>query len=164
MRFVLAAICIALLDAYSNQEYSIEPIRLANSPGDSLASLVVGTANHGRIVPAYIVWLTGRGGRKTFCARAAFVACVISSTGLLGITCYPTQPRGYWREGRRNHRCGERPVFPQCHRINSAKKNTPIAWERRGAARQPAHPDQSRRYPAVGSAQYRRLLTADVQR
>ena len=63
-RFLLAGIFAALLGASSTPEYSIQAIRLANSPGDSVADMVVGAPKDERIDTIYALWLIRGGGRN----------------------------------------------------------------------------------------------------
>jgi glyoxylase-like metal-dependent hydrolase (beta-lactamase superfamily II) len=63
-RFLFVAICAMLLGASSKPEYSIEAIRFANSPGDSVASLVMGAPKDETIDTVYIIWLIRGGGRN----------------------------------------------------------------------------------------------------
>jgi len=63
-RFLLAAIAVTLLGSTSTPEYSIEAIRYANSPGDSLAELVIGAPKDEKIDTVYALWLIRGGGRN----------------------------------------------------------------------------------------------------
>jgi glyoxylase-like metal-dependent hydrolase (beta-lactamase superfamily II) len=63
-RFLFAAIFAALLGASSTPEYSIQAIRLANSPGDSVADMVVGAPKDEKIDTIYALWLIRGGGRN----------------------------------------------------------------------------------------------------
>jgi glyoxylase-like metal-dependent hydrolase (beta-lactamase superfamily II) len=63
-RFLLAAIAVTLLGATSTPEYSIEAIRYANSPGDSVAELVIGAPKDEKIDTVYALWLIRGGGRN----------------------------------------------------------------------------------------------------
>lgn len=63
-RFLLAGIFAALLGTPSTPEYSIQAIRLANSPGDSVADMVVGAPKDEKIDTIYAVWLIRGGGRN----------------------------------------------------------------------------------------------------
>jgi glyoxylase-like metal-dependent hydrolase (beta-lactamase superfamily II) len=63
-RFLLAAIAVTLLGATSTPEYSIEAIRYANSPGDSVAELVIGAPKNEKIDTVYALWLIRGGGRN----------------------------------------------------------------------------------------------------
>jgi glyoxylase-like metal-dependent hydrolase (beta-lactamase superfamily II) len=63
-RFLLAGIFAALLGASSTSEYSIQAIRLANSPGDSVADMVVGAPKDEKIDTIYALWLIRGGGRN----------------------------------------------------------------------------------------------------
>ena len=63
-RFLLAGIFAALLGASSTPEYSIQAIRLANSPGDSVADMVVGAPKDEKIDTIYALWLIRGGGRN----------------------------------------------------------------------------------------------------
>jgi quercetin dioxygenase-like cupin family protein len=61
---LFAAFCMTLLGASSMPEYSIEAIRFADSPGDSVPSLVMGAPQGEKIDTVYIVWLIRGGGRN----------------------------------------------------------------------------------------------------
>jgi glyoxylase-like metal-dependent hydrolase (beta-lactamase superfamily II) len=63
-RFLLAAIAVTLLGSTPTPEYSIEAIRYANSPGDSLAELVIGAPKDKKIDTVYALWLIRGGGRN----------------------------------------------------------------------------------------------------
>lgn len=63
-RFLLAAFCVTLLAAAPTPEYSIEAIRLANSPGDLVADLVMGAPKDERVDTVYVLWLIRGGGRN----------------------------------------------------------------------------------------------------
>jgi glyoxylase-like metal-dependent hydrolase (beta-lactamase superfamily II) len=63
-RFLLAAIAVTLLGSTPTPEYSIEAIRYANSPGDSLAELVIGARKDEKIDTVYALWLIRGGGRN----------------------------------------------------------------------------------------------------
>ena len=63
-RFLLAAIAMTLLGSTPTPEYSIEAIRYANSPGDSLAELVIGAPKDEKIDTVYALWLIRGGGRN----------------------------------------------------------------------------------------------------
>lgn len=63
-RVLLAILCAALLAASSTPEYSIQAIILANSPGDSVADLVMGAPKGERVDPVYALWLISGGGRN----------------------------------------------------------------------------------------------------
>jgi glyoxylase-like metal-dependent hydrolase (beta-lactamase superfamily II) len=63
-RFLLAAIAVTLLGSTPAPEYSIEAIRYANSPGDSLAELVIGAPKEEKIDTVYALWLIRGGGRN----------------------------------------------------------------------------------------------------
>ena len=45
-------------------EYSIQAIRYANSPGDSVADLVMGAPKDEKIDTVYVIWLIRGGGRN----------------------------------------------------------------------------------------------------
>jgi glyoxylase-like metal-dependent hydrolase (beta-lactamase superfamily II) len=70
-RVLFAVICATLLGASSAPEYSIEAIRFANSPGDSVASLVMGAPKDEKIDTVYIIWLI-RGGRRNILFDSGF--------------------------------------------------------------------------------------------
>lgn len=63
-RFLLAGIFAALLGPPSTPDYSIQAIRLANSPGDSVADMVVGAPKDEKIDTIYALWLIRGGGRN----------------------------------------------------------------------------------------------------
>jgi glyoxylase-like metal-dependent hydrolase (beta-lactamase superfamily II) len=63
-RFLLAAIAVTLLGAASTPEYAIEAIRYANSPGDSVAEMVIGAPKSEKIDTVYALWLIRGGGRN----------------------------------------------------------------------------------------------------
>ena len=63
-RLMLAVIAAALLGADSTLEYSIEAIRYANSPGDSVAEMVIGAPKDEKIDTVYVLWLIRGGGRN----------------------------------------------------------------------------------------------------
>ena len=63
-RFLLASILWALLGAPLTLEYSIQAIRLANSPADSVADMVVGAPKDEKIDTIYALWLIRGGGRN----------------------------------------------------------------------------------------------------
>jgi glyoxylase-like metal-dependent hydrolase (beta-lactamase superfamily II) len=63
-RILLATIFTALLGASSTPEYSIQAIRLANSPGDSVADMVVGAPKGEKVDSIYALWLIRGGGRN----------------------------------------------------------------------------------------------------
>ena len=63
-RILFAVFCATLLGASSTPEYSIEAIRFANSPGDAVASLVMGAPKDEKIDTVYIIWLVRGGGRN----------------------------------------------------------------------------------------------------
>ncbi|HEY6386146.1 MAG TPA: N-acyl homoserine lactonase family protein [Candidatus Acidoferrum sp.] len=60
----LAGLLEALLGASSTPDYSIQAIRLANSPGDSVADMVVGAPKDEKIDTIYAFWLIRGGGRN----------------------------------------------------------------------------------------------------
>jgi glyoxylase-like metal-dependent hydrolase (beta-lactamase superfamily II) len=63
-RFLFAAALAVLLGAPSAPDYSIQAIRLANSPGDSVADMVVGAPKDEKIDTIYAFWLIRGGGRN----------------------------------------------------------------------------------------------------
>jgi glyoxylase-like metal-dependent hydrolase (beta-lactamase superfamily II) len=63
-RLLFAAALAVLLGAPSTPEYSIQAIRLANSPGDSVADMVVGAPKDEKIDTIYAIWLIRGGGRN----------------------------------------------------------------------------------------------------
>jgi glyoxylase-like metal-dependent hydrolase (beta-lactamase superfamily II) len=63
-RLLLAAAAVLLMGASPTPEYSIEAIRYADSPGDSLAELVIGAPKDEKIDTVFVVWLVRGGGRN----------------------------------------------------------------------------------------------------
>jgi glyoxylase-like metal-dependent hydrolase (beta-lactamase superfamily II) len=63
-RCLFAAALAVLLGAPSAPDYSIQAIRLANSPGDSVADMVVGAPKDEKIDTIYALWLIRGGGRN----------------------------------------------------------------------------------------------------
>jgi glyoxylase-like metal-dependent hydrolase (beta-lactamase superfamily II) len=63
-RIVLAAMAVMLLGAASTPEYTIEAIRYADSPQDSVAEMVVGAPKDEKIDTVYALWLIRGGGRN----------------------------------------------------------------------------------------------------
>jgi glyoxylase-like metal-dependent hydrolase (beta-lactamase superfamily II) len=61
--FLFGAILATALPAATGPEYSIQAIRYANSPGDSVADLVMGAPKEEKVDTAFVVWLI-RGGRN----------------------------------------------------------------------------------------------------
>jgi glyoxylase-like metal-dependent hydrolase (beta-lactamase superfamily II) len=70
-RFLFAAVFAALLGASSTPEYSIQAIRLADSPGDSVADMVVGAPKDEKIDTIYALWLI-RGGVRNILFDSGF--------------------------------------------------------------------------------------------
>jgi glyoxylase-like metal-dependent hydrolase (beta-lactamase superfamily II) len=70
-RFLLAGIFAVLLGPPSTPEYSIQAIRLANSPGDSVADMVVGAPKDEKIDTIYALWLI-RGGARNILFDSGF--------------------------------------------------------------------------------------------
>jgi glyoxylase-like metal-dependent hydrolase (beta-lactamase superfamily II) len=70
-RFLFAAIFAALLGASSTPEHSIQAIRLADSPGDSVADMVVGAPKDEKIDTIYALWLI-RGGVRNILFDSGF--------------------------------------------------------------------------------------------
>ena len=69
LRFLLAGLlstilCFPALQARPTPEYSIYAIRYADSPGDSLADLVMGAPKNEKIDTIFAVWLIRGGGRS----------------------------------------------------------------------------------------------------
>jgi glyoxylase-like metal-dependent hydrolase (beta-lactamase superfamily II) len=62
-RVLLAALCAALLGAASVPRYTIQAIRFANSPHDSVAEMVIGAPKDERVDSVYVIWLIRGGGR-----------------------------------------------------------------------------------------------------
>jgi glyoxylase-like metal-dependent hydrolase (beta-lactamase superfamily II) len=63
-RLLLAAIAMMLLGTASTPEYTIQAIRYADSPGDSVADLVVGAPKEEKVDTVYALWLIRGGGRN----------------------------------------------------------------------------------------------------
>jgi glyoxylase-like metal-dependent hydrolase (beta-lactamase superfamily II) len=63
-RILLVAVFAALLVASSTPRYSIQAIRLANSPNDLVAEMVIGAPKDERIDSIYAIWLIRGGGRN----------------------------------------------------------------------------------------------------
>jgi glyoxylase-like metal-dependent hydrolase (beta-lactamase superfamily II) len=63
-RFMLAVIAVTLLGADSTLQYSIVAIRYADSPGDSVAEMVIGAPKDQKIDSIYAIWLIRGGGRN----------------------------------------------------------------------------------------------------
>ncbi|HEY3786006.1 MAG TPA: N-acyl homoserine lactonase family protein [Steroidobacteraceae bacterium] len=63
-RFLLAAAAVMLLGADATPEYSIEAIRYANSPGDSVADLVIGAPKDEKVDTVFALWLIRGAGRN----------------------------------------------------------------------------------------------------
>lgn len=61
---MVASLLAAPVTGHSTPEYSIEAIRLANSPNDSLADLVMGSQKDEKIDTVYVLWLIRGGGRN----------------------------------------------------------------------------------------------------
>ncbi len=62
--FVMAAVVAALLSVQRTPEYSIQAIRIADSPGDSLADLLIGAPTREKIDTVYALWLIRGDGRN----------------------------------------------------------------------------------------------------
>ncbi len=63
-QILLAALFAAQLAAASPPEYSIQAIRLADSPGDAVADMVIGAPKDEKIDSIYAIWLIRGGGRN----------------------------------------------------------------------------------------------------
>ena len=61
---LLASLFAVRLAAASHPEYSIQAILLANSPGDAVASLVMGGPKDEKVDTVYALWLIRGGGRN----------------------------------------------------------------------------------------------------
>jgi glyoxylase-like metal-dependent hydrolase (beta-lactamase superfamily II) len=57
-------LAMGLIGAAASPRYSIEAIRYADSPGDSVAELVIGAPNEEKLDTVYAVWLIRGGGRN----------------------------------------------------------------------------------------------------
>jgi glyoxylase-like metal-dependent hydrolase (beta-lactamase superfamily II) len=63
-RVLLAVVAVTLLGWAAGPEYSIEAIRYANSPADSVADLVIGAPKSEKVDTVYVLWLIRGGGRN----------------------------------------------------------------------------------------------------
>jgi glyoxylase-like metal-dependent hydrolase (beta-lactamase superfamily II) len=63
-RIFLAALGVFLLGAASAPPYSIQAIRLADSPGDAVAEMVIGAPQDEKIDTVYALWLIRGGGHN----------------------------------------------------------------------------------------------------
>jgi hypothetical protein len=63
-RIFLAALGVALLGATSAPPYSIQAIRLADSPGDAVAEMVIGAPKDEKVDTVYALWLIRGGGHN----------------------------------------------------------------------------------------------------
>ena len=63
-RIFLAALGLLLLGANSAPPYSIQAIRLADSPGDAVAEMVIGAPKDEKIDTVYALWLIRGGGHN----------------------------------------------------------------------------------------------------
>ena len=67
MRHLLASLLLllaAMLSGAQSPDYSIQAIRFANSPGDSVAEMVMGAPKDEKIDTVYALWLVRGGGRN----------------------------------------------------------------------------------------------------
>ncbi len=62
--FLFGAILAMALPAVTGPEYSIQAIRYANSPGDSVADLVMGAPKEEKVDTVFVVWLIRGGGHN----------------------------------------------------------------------------------------------------
>jgi glyoxylase-like metal-dependent hydrolase (beta-lactamase superfamily II) len=63
-QILFIALCALLPAKAATPQYSIQAIRYANSPGDSLAELVMGAPKDEKIDTVYVIWLIRGGGRN----------------------------------------------------------------------------------------------------
>jgi glyoxylase-like metal-dependent hydrolase (beta-lactamase superfamily II) len=63
-RILLAAAFAVLLGASSTPRYSIQAIRLADSPNDAVAEMVIGAPSDQQVDSVYALWLIRGGGRN----------------------------------------------------------------------------------------------------
>jgi len=61
---LLVAACLASFSFAAAPDYSIQAILIANSPGDSLAEMIVGAPRDEKIDTVYAIWLIRGGGRN----------------------------------------------------------------------------------------------------
>lgn len=61
---IFVALCAFLPAKAATPEYSIQAIRYANSPGDSVADLVMGAPKDEKVDTVYVIWLIRGGGRN----------------------------------------------------------------------------------------------------
>jgi len=64
LRAAAAALCATQLAASALPVYSIQAIRLADSPGDAVADMVIGAPKEEKIDTVYALWLIRGGGRN----------------------------------------------------------------------------------------------------
>jgi glyoxylase-like metal-dependent hydrolase (beta-lactamase superfamily II) len=64
LAFVVLLLTAATLSASASPEYSIQAIRLANSPGDLVAEMVIGAPKGEKVDSIYAMWLIRGGGRN----------------------------------------------------------------------------------------------------
>ncbi len=62
--FLFGAILAMALPAATGPEYSIQAIRYANSPGDSVADLVMGAPKDEKVDTVFVIWLIRGGGHN----------------------------------------------------------------------------------------------------
>jgi len=62
--FLFGAILAMVLPAATGPEYSIQAIRYANSPGDSVADLVMGAPKDEKVDTVFVIWLIRGGGHN----------------------------------------------------------------------------------------------------
>lgn len=63
-RLCFAALPLILIGATATPDYSIEAIRYADSPGDSVSELVMGAPKNEKLDTVYVIWLIRGGGRN----------------------------------------------------------------------------------------------------
>ena len=63
-RLAMALLCTALLGAGTTSEYAIDAIRIADSPHDPVAEMVIGAPKDETVDSIYAIWLIRGGGRN----------------------------------------------------------------------------------------------------
>ena len=63
-RLCFAALALIFIGATATPDYSIEAIRYADSPGDSVSELVMGAPKNEKLDTVYVIWLIRGGGRN----------------------------------------------------------------------------------------------------
>ena len=88
LAFVVLLLVAAAPSAAASPEYSIQAIRLANSPGDLVAEMVIGAPKGEKIDSIYAMWLI-RGGGRNILFDSGFHRERWFRSGPLSTTCVP---------------------------------------------------------------------------